>query len=187
MSKKFILLIIGILASILYIHSSLAAVSFPGNSEVIISDPSIGIVAPVGTDPILGTRSLGWKVIGLAKMIISGLALIYLVLIGVYMIVFSENEERVKTQRKQIVYAMVGFLFLNIPGIMYQIFFSEAKDGKYIDPASPWSQNTSQNVFWDTYGIEGIFGNLIAFLQVFIFGIAVLTFTWGLFQMIVSG
>ncbi len=102
------------------------------------------------------------------------------------MIVFSENEDRIKTQKKQITYALMGFLFLNIPGLMYQVFFSEAKDGKIIDPASPWSDNQSVNVFWDSYGIDGIFGNLIAFFQVLIFGLAVLTFTWGLFQLIVS-
>ena len=33
------------------------------------------------------------------------------------MIVFSETEDRIKTQRKQITYALMGFLFLNLPGL----------------------------------------------------------------------
>lgn len=41
-------------------------------------------------------------------------------------------------------------------------------------------------IFWDTAGFEGIIGNLIAFLKVFIFGVAVLMFTWWLFNLILS-
>lgn len=187
MSKKFLLIILGILLSFSCFSGSFAAISLPGNSATIIADPSIEIIQPSGSDPIIATRTLGWKILGLAKMVISGFALIYLVLIGVYMIVFSENEDRIKTQRKQIIYALIGFLFLNIPGVMYQIFFSTPKDGTIPTPGSPWQNIISSNAFWDTYGIEWFFGNLIAFLQVFIFGVAVLTFTWWLFQMIVSG
>ena len=186
MFQKFLFIILGVIAGFLISFEAFSAVSFPGGSEGIIADPSITITHPTGSDPIESTRNLGWTILKFAKMIVSGLALIYLVLIGVYMIVFSENEDRIKTQKKQITYALMGFLFLNIPGLMYQVFFSEAKDGKIIDPASPWSDNQSVNVFWDSYGIDGIFGNLIAFFQVLIFGLAVLTFTWGLFQLIVS-
>lgn len=58
-------------------------------------------------DPIDAVNGLGFKVLAIAKLIISGLALIYLVMIGVYMVVFSENEERVKTQKKQLIYALI--------------------------------------------------------------------------------
>ncbi|MFZ2256318.1 MAG: hypothetical protein WAW30_07345 [Patescibacteria group bacterium] len=51
----------------------------------------------------------------LLKVVVSGFALVFMVMVGVYMVVFSENEERVKTQRKQIVYILIGFLFLNVP------------------------------------------------------------------------
>lgn len=63
-------------------------------------------------------------------MVIAGFALIYLVMIGVYMILGSDNEETVKTQRKQIYYALVGFVFLNIPSFIYQIFSPETVGGK---------------------------------------------------------
>lgn len=57
------------------------------------------------------------------------MALIYLVMIGVNMIVYSENEERIKSQRKQIFYALMGFLFLNIPGVIYTAFLPSEKLG----------------------------------------------------------
>lgn len=57
------------------------------------------------------------------------------------MVAFSENEERVKNQRKQIVYTLVGFLFLNIPGILYQVFFTGSKSGNQIggEVSGGWS------------------------------------------------
>lgn len=41
------------------------------------------------------------------------------------MIVFSENEEKIKAQRRQMAYLIIGFLFLNIPGFIYVIFFGD--------------------------------------------------------------
>jgi glucose uptake protein GlcU len=77
-------------------------------------------------------QSFGFRMLALAKIVISGFALIYMVLIGVYMVVFSENEEKVKTQRKQIVYTLIGFLFLNIPGLIYEVMSPAAAGGKSI-------------------------------------------------------
>lgn len=58
---------------------------------------------------------------------ISGIALIYLVMIGAYMILGSDSEETIKHQRKQITYALIGFLFLNIPSAIYTIFTPDRK------------------------------------------------------------
>jgi hypothetical protein len=60
-------------------------------------------------------QSFGMRILGLMKVVVSGFALVFMVMIGVYMVVFSENEEKIKTQRRQIVYVLIGFLFLNIP------------------------------------------------------------------------
>lgn len=123
--------------------------------------------------------------LGVIRIVISGFALIYLVMIGVYMILGSDSEEAVKTQRKQITYALIGFLFLNIPGFVYTIFApSNAGSVSIVDN---WSNTTGSSVFWNTAGFEGIIGNMIAFLRVFAFGVAVTMFTWGLFNLLVSG
>ncbi len=138
-------------------------------------------------DPINAVNTLSFKILGVAKLFISGLALIYLVMIGVYMVVFSENEERVKTQRKQITYTLIGFLFLNIPGIVYQIFFSVPKNTAEIsgNPIGWWSSILG-GIFWDDTILNWFLSNIIGFLQVFIFGIAIVMFTWWLFRLIIS-
>ena len=43
-------------------------------------------------------------------------------MIGVYMILGSDSEETIKKQRKQFTYAIIGFLFINIPNVVYTIF-----------------------------------------------------------------
>ena len=116
---------------------------------------------------------------------ISGISLVYLVMIGVYIILGSDSEETIKTQRKQITYALIGFLFLNIPGFVYTIFAPSSVGS--IGTIDNWSSTTGSTLFWDTAGFEGIFGNMIAFLRVFAFGVAVTMFTWGLFNLLVSG
>ena len=119
------------------------------------------------------------------RVLVSGIALIYLVMIGVFIILGSDNEETVKTQRKQITYVMIGFLFLNIPGFVYTIF-SPSNTGS-IGTIDNWASTTGSSIFWNTAGFEGIIGNMIAFLRVFAFGAAVTMFTWGLFNLLVSG
>jgi hypothetical protein len=101
------------------------------------------------------------------------------------MIIGSDNEERVKTQRKQIIYVLIGFLFLNIPGFVYTIF-APSNSGS-IGTIDNWSGTNGGSVFWNTAGFEGIIGNMIAFLRVFVFGVAVTMFTWGLFNLLISG
>jgi hypothetical protein len=103
------------------------------------------------------------------------------------MVVFSDNEERVKSQRKQIIYALIGFLFLNLPGVVYTVINPEEKSGTSIGQISSWSDlSNGGTFFWDSYGLDGFLGDIVAFLRVFVFAVAVTMFTWGMFQLIVS-
>ena len=80
-----------------------------------IKNVSIQVNAPANSNVFDVSRDLGLRILTAVRLVISGFALIYLVLIGVYMIVFSETEDRIKSQKNQINYALIGFLFLNIP------------------------------------------------------------------------
>jgi hypothetical protein len=159
-----------------------AAVTIPGATEIVKSSIS---VAQGSWDSITNAKDFGFRLLGVLRIVISGFALIYLVMIGVYMIIGSDSEETVKTQRKQITYALIGFLFLNIPGFVYTIF--APSNVASIGTVDSWSNTTGSSVFWNTAGFEGIIGNMIAFLRVFAFGVAVTMFTWGLFNLLVSG
>lgn len=151
----------------------------------IIQNVSIGIWS-TEWDAVTWIRSVGFKILGFLKIFISWLALIYLVIIGVYMIVFSENEEKIKSQRKQIIYSLMGFLFLNIPGAAYTVFLPHDKQGGLLDNTTSWSSTSGWSLFWDTMGFDWFLWELIAFFRVFIFWVAIVMFTWWLFRMIIS-
>lgn len=98
------------------------------------------------------------------------------------MIVFSDSEDRIKTQKRQFTYTLVWFLFLNIPGIVYQIF-SWPKD-------SIWGSTTdvpfwNNDVLWIGSG-TGFISMITWFFEIFIFWVAIVTFTWWLFRLIMS-
>jgi hypothetical protein len=161
---------------------------FPDGTEQSIRNVSIGVNAPPGDDIYEVSRGAGFRILTLVKVIISGIALVWIVLIGAYMIIFSDNEERVKNQRKQFTYVLVGFLFLNVPGLVYTAFFWDVAgsssigwgtigDGTEIDL---WDRNT-------LFGINGFIPQIIGFFELFIFGVAIIMLTWGLFRLIVSG
>ncbi len=164
----------------LSIFSGYAGPLLPDGSD-IIKDWSITITTPTTTDPIEASRALGLSLLNAFKLIISGFALIYIVLIWVYMIVFSDNEERIKTQKRQFTYTLVGFLFLNIPWIIYQAF-SWLND-------TIWSSTTGIPLWNDgvLFGSGTWFVSVITgFFEIFIFWVAIVTFTWGLFRLIMS-
>lgn len=150
----------------------------------IIQEASIPVTIDSGNS-LSVAQSFAFKILGLLKLVISGFALIFMVMIGVYMIVFSENEERVKNQRNQITYTLIGFLFLNVPGILWQVFNPWSKTASVGAP-SPWTDTDWGAIFWDTYGFSGILWDMIGFLRVFVYGIAILMLTWGFFQLITS-
>lgn len=164
-----------------YVVMSYATVVIPGTIEIARWSIAVGIWAD---GSIASAKDAGFRILGILRILVSGVALVYLVLIGVYMILWSDSEETLKTQRKQIFYALIGFLFLNIPSLVYTIFMPGS--GGTIGSVSSWS-DTSGWFFWNTAGFEGIIGNMIAFLRVFAFGAAVIMFTWWLFALIVSG
>ncbi len=179
-SVKILILIIGICY---FMVGDIFAFPISGISK----DPFIEVKTSNATieDQLLMLAS---QIFSLIKIVVGGLALIFIVIIGVKMIVFSDSEDRIKTQKKQITYALLGFLFLNIPGLLYD-FFQPGKAGGSIDPPN-FSDVSSCLGFWNMDIIcnsGGTFGNLVSFLRVFIFGIAILAFTWASYSLIVSG
>lgn len=160
------------------------ALDIPGWN--IIAGPSMG-TSTIGPTTAVTTevvKDFWLRILSLLKLGVSGIALIYIVLIGAYMVMGSENEETIKTQRKQLVYVFIAFLFLNIPSFVYDVFFLNTTTS--IDASADF-QNINGWYFWNSMWFQGVFGNLVAFLRVFIFGAAVTMFTWWFFSLIVSG
>lgn len=140
------------------------------------------VVGAEGNNVVDLGQNFGMRILAFWKVVISWMALIFIVMIGVYMVVFSDSEEKIKAQKKQIVYVLIGFLFLNIPWVLYSVIDPSTASGTTIGSAS-W---TDTSLFWYTANLPGFVWTLVWFFRVFAYGVAILMLTWGFFRLILS-
>ncbi|NRH21269.1 hypothetical protein HOO68_04460, partial [Candidatus Gracilibacteria bacterium] len=167
-------ILVFLISSIFLYTFGYASVDIPGTAQITAASIEVNIA---NDGSVTSAKDFGFQILQILKIAVSGVAIIYMVLIGAYMVIGSDSEDTVKTQRKQIIYAIVAFLFLNLPSLAYTVFFLDTT-GVSVTPAASWS-SMDNGFFWNNAGFEGIFGNIVAFLRVFIFGAAVTMFTWG--------
>lgn len=166
--------------------SSLFASALPGTADAELPGVSITVGTPANGNLVDTSRDFGLRILQAVKVLVSGFALVYIVLLWAYMIIFSENEDKIKAQRRQMAYVLIAFLFLNIPGTIYIIFFGDVLWASTVNGSIG---TTNDLIFWDTntlLGSTGFIPALISFFEIFVFGIAILTFTWGLFRLLMS-
>lgn len=83
---------------------------------------STNTVGTTGDDSMTKLQQGGLKALHTVKVIISFIAVIYIVYAGVMMVVAMGGEKEVATERKQLYHAVLAFLFVNIPGDLYALF-----------------------------------------------------------------
>lgn len=152
-----------------------ASLEIPGGNK--IQNVSIQADSVNGSIGIDEARGIGNNLLSLARIVISGFALIYIVLIGVNMVISSEEEEVIAKQKKQMLYVVVGFLFLNVPGFIYNSFLGGRSGGGTLSD-NAWGSFETESVFWNSLGVTGFLGDIVAFLRVTVFIVAVAMFTW---------
>lgn len=191
--KKFIMqkiffIILATIAAILYgVDFANATLTIPWSEEiqkVSITSSTLWTADSVNLDK---ARDFWGNILGIARIVISGFALIYIVLIGAMMILHSEDDAQLAKQKKQILYAMVGFIFLNIPDIVYKLFMKK-ENGRELGGES-WTNVNSNSIFWNNEFLTGdgsFFSQLIGFLKVVAFIAAVGSFVWGAYQLLLS-
>ncbi|HRI35965.1 MAG TPA: hypothetical protein PK765_02625 [bacterium] len=126
----------------------------------------------------------------IAKIIFSGLAVIYLVYLGIMIVVAMGADTDIATYRRQGIYTVLAFLFVNIPGQMYALF-----GGK--EPARIGTSNNANFTSEATDSTSNLFisyrnwgytitENIVPFLQIGLVGVAIFLFTLSGIKMITS-
>lgn len=165
-----------------------AAVNIPGWSEIQ------GVSLELGTsgNTIRDVSDTGFRMLTLAKRILMWIMVIFMVYIGATMIIsMGSDEERLSSSKRQLWYALVAIIFINIPGTLYEAFY---KDGS----TTVWSQissgafgnestESSGNILFDFF----VFGHtlndqIILFLEVAVFVAAVFMMTIAGIQLVTS-
>jgi Type IV secretion system pilin len=155
-----------------------------GGQGVIIPNvkeiKDVSIAYNGGNDWIVGSiNALGFSILRTIKLVLQGVLLIYVVYIGAQMVwSMGTNEDELGKAKTQIRYIMVALLFISIPGSIYRAFRKEDASSLSIDGrvgVSGWtSGNNEQNMFFDFFSFgQTLNDNILGFLKVMIFGIAV--------------
>ncbi len=115
--KATLTLILGIL--------TLATFSVNAGVDVI---PGAGELSTTSMGPLAGESTVekvgnaGRNILSTAKVIVNGLAVIFIVYAGIMMVIAYGDEGELSKQKSQLVYAVIAFLFVNIPGQLYNVF-----------------------------------------------------------------
>lgn len=128
--KKQIFIFLLLIASIFFLTltpSVYGQIVIPGADN--IKSASINLESTNGEVTQDSARHIGFTLINFARIIVSGLALIYMVIIGIQFIIGSDSEDTIKKQKMQLLYTGIGFLFLNIPSLVYEVFVFNRGNG----------------------------------------------------------
>lgn len=120
--KKYIILFLVTLFSAFFLADITVAstIPIPGTTEI----RKVSLDAGTSGNIVQDVNIVGFRILGIAKRIIMGLLVIFIVYVGVMMIIsMGSDEEQLSAAKRQIWYALVALIFINIPGSLFEAFF----------------------------------------------------------------
>ena len=109
-----------------------------------------------GGESVEKVQNAGRDVLQTLRIIAAGMALIYVVYLGVMLMIGSGNDDKVATQKRQLGYTLLAFLFINIPGGLYDVIGLE-KSGNEISSKDYTGRDKEggsvliNQSYWDVY------------------------------------
>lgn len=180
--KKILKIILPLLLIFWFLFSTVQAwiVEIPTSEKIT----DVSIDAPITNNLVNNVNNIGFSLLRTVKLILSWVLLIFIVYIWIQMIISMWNdEEELSKAKRQIWYSGIWLVFINIPWSIYEVLKRE----------NPWnldnriwynswiSDDNDSNIFFDFFDFWYTFNeNIIWFLEVLIFGIAIfmLVLTW---------
>ena len=183
--SAYILLSFGILCN-------LAPLSFAGVAAIPWSAElsTVSAAAVVGTDSLDKLQMGGLKALHSVKVLVSFLAVIFIVYSGTMLVVAMGDEKAIGTQKKQLMYSLVAFLFVNIPGDIYALFARKQVSSVTQNLAGSYTNSVTSgsNIFVNFFEWNSTVENgILSFVRIGIIGAAVFMFTLAAFELITSG
>ncbi len=189
---KKILLFLTISFWILFLFSGetsfAAAVNIPGDSAVQNVSADIGWSGNIISD----ISYVGFRILQIVKRILMGILVIFLVYAGWMMIMsMGSDEEQLSSGKRQIWYALVALIFINIPGTLYEAFYKngDTSVGTWIstDAFGQASTESTGNLFFDYFVFAHTLNNqIVLFLEVMIFIAAIFMLTFAGIKLMTS-
>ncbi len=150
----------------------------------------------------LSTSTLAWwsslekinnawlSVLHTAKVALSGVFLIYLVYLGFQMIMAMWDDGKLSSAKKQIYYTLVGFMFINIPGSLYDVF--SWKNNNDVTAKTTYKEvvvnNSDSNMFVNFFNWNSTVENwIISFIKVIVITVVIMLFMMAAIWLVSSG
>jgi hypothetical protein len=154
--------------------------NIPGSGEL----RGVSMGAFSGDTTVDKASSAAFKVLSTAKVILNGLAVVFIVYLGLMMVIAYGDDGQLTKLKQQMIYILTAFLFINIPGQIYNIATAGRNTGARDVTGIPTggdfsvSRTSGSNLFinfdlWNTTVENGV----VAFLRILVIGFAVFYFT----------
>lgn len=195
--KYFISLIIWLFLIIWNIWNVSAAVNISNVTKDAsdiqeITDKSINVNTN-NADPISVIERSAESILITIKTVVWGLLVIYMVYAGIQMVISMwTDEEQLSSAKRQLWYVVVAFVFINIPGAIFDTFNSQSTTTIDARPGYSWWFNTpstgdSWNIFVNMFSLwNTLSGDIIGFIQILISVIAVSVILLAAIKMLTS-
>lgn len=141
------------------------------------SNDNLNVPAPEGETAFEKLENLLGPVARNLRIIVGGVALIFIVISGFSMVLSGDNEETVKTQKKSLSYGLMGLLMISIAGPIAEIF--DYREGNFVSSSENLLERTE--LFDDTTRI------VITYVKYLLGGLATLMFIRSGAIMVIAG
>ncbi|EKD66165.1 MAG: hypothetical protein ACD_49C00060G0007 [uncultured bacterium (gcode 4)] len=135
--------------------------------------------AEVWTDSLSKMNSLWINILHSLKMVLGGIALIYIIYIWIQMIMSMWADEKLSTAKRQLLYALVAFIFINIPGQLYDIFSWKERNVTDISNFTDVTNQGTWNMFINFFNWNStVEGGILGFVKIFVAAISIYMFVF---------
>jgi NADH:ubiquinone oxidoreductase subunit 6 (subunit J) len=158
-----------------------------------IKSNTLNTTVSIGEDPIKVIKDSTQSILTTIKTILSWLMVIYIVYAGAQMIMSMwTDEDSLSSWKRQLWYTVVAFVFINIPGALFNAFNSNSSINVTTNDASSssWFKTPGENqsnLFFDAAWLWNTLNwDIIGFIEIIISFIAILVIIVAATQMIIS-
>lgn len=141
------------------------------------SNDDLDVPAPEGESAFEKLENLLGPIARNLRIIVGGVALVFIVISGFTMVISGENEETVKTQKKSLTYGLIGLLMISIAGPVAEVF--DYREGNFVSDPDKLVERTE--LFDDTTRL------IITYVKYLLGGLATLMFIRSGAMMVIAG
>ncbi len=124
------------------------------------------------------------------KVILSAVIVVFLVYAGANMVLaIWTDDDKISSSKRQIWYSVVGLVFINIPGTLFDAFKSDGWEinQDQLTEEQFRSEQLGGNIFFDAWVFENlILDRIVVFMEITIFGLAIFALILAWYQILTA-